>query len=108
MARTVEQIYNSMVEEKQTFSQLSGLMPTYTLSGPTPDNPFRLLLDEINNNSTMGIWRAALLIVAFAIHNFEKLQDAFRAEVDEVAAQSIAGNRQWYAAQILKWQYGFS
>ncbi len=33
--------------------------------------------------------------------------DIFKAEVDEVAAQSIAGNLPWYAQQVKNWQYGF-
>lgn len=108
MARTVEEIYNSMVAEKQTYSQLSGLLPTYSLSGPSVDNPFRKLLDDINNNSSMGIWRGLLLIVAFAIHSFETFQDIFKAEVEQLAAESIAGNAAWYAAQVKLWQYGYA
>lgn len=108
MARTVEEIYNEMVDEKQTFSNLSGLMPSYDLTPPTVDNPFRKLLDSINNNSTMSIWRSVLYLVAYAIYSFEKLQDIFKAEVDQLAKESIAGNTAWYAAQVKKWQFGFS
>lgn len=108
MARTVEVIYNSMVSEKQTFTQLTGLMPTYNLAGPNPDNPFRKLLDEINNNSSVGIWRQAMLLVAFAIHSFEKLQDIFKTDIEQLAKESIAGNVAWYAAQVKLWQFGYS
>lgn len=108
MARSTEEIYNSMVTEKQTYASLSALMPLYDLSGPTPDNPFRKLLDDINNNSKVGVWRGALLMVAFAIYSFEVFQDVFKAEIEQLAKESIAGNLAWYAAQVKKWQYGFA
>jgi len=108
MARSVETIYNSMVSEKQGFAQLSALMPEYNLAPPTPDNPFRKLLDDINNNSKMGIWRGALLLVSFAIHSFEMLQDIFKTEVDALAKQSVSGTMAWYAAQVKLWQFGYA
>ena len=40
MARTIEEIYNAIVEEKQSFAELSNLMPQYNLAPPVPGNPF--------------------------------------------------------------------
>lgn len=105
MARSVEEIFNQMVSEKQSLSALDPYLPEYNL--PT-DNPYQLLLNELSSWSKVSIWRLWIFMVALAHHQFEVLMDYFKAEQDQVAAQSIAGNLPWYRDQALKFQSGHS
>lgn len=108
MARSVEDIFNSMVGEKQSLANLGGLMPLYNLNIPPPDNPFRKMLDEINSGSIVSPWRLFLWLVASAQHTLEVLWDSMVSEMNSIAASAAVGNTAWYAAQVLLWQNGYS
>lgn len=109
MARTEEEIFNEMVAEKQTFADLnSKLTPLYNLAPPTPENPYRNLLDEINSASVVSVWRLLLRIVARAHEIMELMWAETKADMDVIAANSQYGTLPWYAAKIKQWQYGYS
>lgn len=108
MARSIEEIYNNIIAEKQGFAELSNLMPQYNLTPPQAGNPFVLLLTEISTASKVAIWKLWAYLTAAALHTHEVLWDKFKTEVEEVARQSIAGNLAWYAAQVKLWQFGSS
>lgn len=106
MARKIEEIYNDIVAEKQGFAELASLMPQYNLSPPAPGNPFADMLNDVASVSKVAIWKLWIYLVAVAIYTHETLWDKFRAETEEIARQSIAGNLAWYAAQVKLWQFG--
>lgn len=106
MARSIEEIYNSIVAEKQSFAELSSLMPQYNLSPPIPGNPFTAMINEVSTASKVAVWKLWAYITAMALHTHEVLWDKFRTEAEEIAKQSIAGNLAWYAAQVKQWQFG--
>lgn len=108
MARSVETIYNEMVTEKQTAANLSGLMPTYNLSSITPDNPFDELVNEVDSESQVSVWRWWLYIVAYGMFILESLWDAFKTEILQIAAASEFGTQAWYERVAKEWQYGHS
>lgn len=108
MARSVEEIYNSIIAEKQTFTELSGLMPQYNQAPPANDNPFATYIQDVASASRVAMWRLWVYIMATALYTHEVLFDTFKAEAEAIAASSIAGNLAWYADQVKKWQYGFS
>lgn len=101
MARTIEEIYNSMVGEKQTFSSLNGLLPT-----TTPKDAYTNLLSELSSMSKVAIWRLIYFVIAVGHWTMEKLWDYHRQELEALADENISGNPQWYKAEVLKWQYG--
>jgi hypothetical protein len=107
MARKVELIYNEIIAEKQTLNSLNGLLPSYNLTPPA-ENAFVKLLNEIATLSKVGSWRLTAYIVAVTINLFEQLQDIFKAEIETIAAQAIAGTVNWYAAQVLRFQSGYA
>jgi hypothetical protein len=106
MARSIEVIFNEMVAEKQTFSELNGLLPLYDLSAPANDNPFASLLAEVNNRSKVAVWKMWLYLVATGIYIHELLWDNTKEEMTTIAANAVVGNPAWYAAEVKKWQYG--
>jgi uncharacterized membrane protein len=106
MARTIEEIYNAIVAEKQSFAELDNLMPQYNLTPPAVGNPFADMLNEVASVSKVAIWKLWIYLVAVALYTHETLWDKFREETEEIARQSIAGNLAWYAAQVKLWQFG--
>lgn len=98
MARTVQDIYNSIIQEKQTLSSLNGLTPnpeTYTN-----------LLDNLSTSSKVGLWRLTAYIVAVALYTQEVLWDTFKVQLEEIAAQAEAGTIRWYQERCLDFQFG--
>lgn len=98
MARTIEEIYNAMITEKQTFSSLNGL---------TPNANYQSLMTDLSTKSKVAIWRLMIYIVAVGIWIHEQYWLYAKQELEAIAAESIAGNLQWYQKEIKKWQYGF-
>lgn len=94
MARTITEIYDSLITEKQTYSSLVGL------AGEGSDTYAARLMADLNSNSKVAIWRLMLWIVAFSAWTVEKLMDNFRTEMTGIAAQSIAGTDAWLIAQV--------
>lgn len=107
MAQSVEEIYNEMVSEKQNQSALNDLMPQYNLAPPTPTNAFIKFLQDINTNSTTGMWRLWLFIVAVAIKVQQFFFDEHKAEVNNIIANHKPGTLLWYRSQMFLFQSGY-
>lgn len=82
MARSTEQIYNSMLSHKDMIPELAGM---YT-------------------QSRTGFYAKLLWLVAYAHNLLEQLFDLFMIEVDTKLAQKEPGTPSWYV-QILKEVY---
>jgi hypothetical protein len=105
MARSLEEIYNSMITRKQTFASMQGLLPGYNLS---TTNPYRELLDEINSESKVAVWKLDLFIVAHSHYVQEKLWDEAKSEMQEIADNAIVGSTDWNEELIRSYQHGFN
>jgi hypothetical protein len=86
MARTIAQIKQSMVDQKNTESALSGLTST----------------------SQTAIWNLIFFICAVAIKVVEDLYDVLKADVEERKLEIPTGVLKWYAAESLVFQFGDS
>jgi hypothetical protein len=86
MARTVSQIKQSMIDQKNTESGLSGLTST----------------------SSTAIWNLIFYICAVAIKVIEDLYDVLRDDVEERKLEIPTGVLKWYASESLLFQYGDS
>jgi len=92
MARTTQQIFDSMVAEG-----------------------IRLAADQGNdaaiamfaNTSKVAIWRLMFYVMAFAVMSFEKLQDAFSIKADAKLATLMPHKLSWYREKVKSFQYGF-
>ncbi len=93
MARSTQQIYDSMVAEA---------VAKATADGNTK------ALGMLANTSKVAIWRLLFYVCAFSIFVFEGLLDAFQVAVDEKLAQLKPHNLNWYRNKVKAFQYGFT
>lgn len=98
MARPISEIYDQMVAEKETFTELQGLQPAIDTS--------QTLLQNLTSSSRVSIWRLLLWVQAAGIHFHETMFDAHKAEVQDILAQSIPGSLPWYRDVALDYQHG--
>jgi hypothetical protein len=98
MARTIEEIYNALVEEKERLSSLNALQPAIDDS--------QTLLTNLTTSSKVAIWRLLLWVVAFGIWTHEKVFDLHKQEIEARANELITGVPLWYRDQSLVFQYG--
>lgn len=100
MARTVTQIYDALIAEKNSMATLSALQPNIDSS--------QTLLTNLSSPSKVAIWRLWLFLTAVAMWTLEKMWDLFKIEIDNAAAASIAGTSKWYQDQCYKFQIGYT
>jgi len=86
MARSVNEIYDAIVAEKELRIELNGFSST----------------------SKTAVWRLWAYITALAIRIHEVLWDQFKAEVEDIASKAIPGSLQWYADRATEYQHGHS
>lgn len=84
MARTIDQIFDSMTAAKAADARLTAL--------PSP--------------SATAMWRLFFYVVAVATWAHETLWDQFRAEVAAIVARAAPGTPGWWVDQLLAWQEG--
>jgi len=85
MARAIENIYQDLLNKKQTDSRL----------------------DVLDSTSKVAIWRLWLYIVAYACWTLETIFDTHKSEVSEMLAQQKPHTARWYRNKALAFQYGF-
>jgi hypothetical protein len=95
MARNIAQIYNQMITEKETFSNLSNLSPTAQI------NPAQSLLTDLTSTSKVAIWRLIFYVVSVAIWIFE---NTIENEVSSSKSATVA----WWVNVVKAFQYGDS
>lgn len=98
MARTLNTIYDAMAREKSEQIELTALQPDVDTA--------QALLADLTTPSRVARWRFMLWVVAVAIWVHERLWDAFRAEVEALAAGSHIGTLRWYVEKAKAFQYG--
>lgn len=98
MARTIQQIYDSIITAKESSSTLAGLTPT-------PET-YTNFLSQLSSSSKVAIWRLFAYIVAASIYTTEILWDIFKVQLEDIAAQAEAGTVRWYQERTLDFQYG--
>lgn len=100
MARTLQQIYNEMVSEKETMTQLASLQPNIDSA--------QQLLSDLTTGSKVAIWRLLFFAVAVGIWSHEKLFDDLKAWIEVRATEIQTGTLPWYRTKALEFQYGDS
>jgi len=98
MARTIQQIFDSIITEKETFASLDDLVPN-----PETSQTF---LTDLTTASKVAIWRLMFWVVAVAIFAHEKLFDQFKADVETRAKEITPGVTRWYVNESKKFQNG--
>jgi len=98
MARTISEIYNAIISEKQNQTELTALQPAI-------DNS-QTLLEDLTSTSKVEIWRLIFWVTSVAIWSFEKIMDQFKAEVEATADSLIVGTDRWLQLRALEFQLG--
>ena len=98
MARTIQQIYDAIILEKETFSSLDGL-------SPSGDN-YSTLLSNITSSSKVAFWRLFCYIHAVAIYIHEIYFDKHKQEIENIVATVPTGTPAWYKKKVFDFQYG--
>ncbi len=98
MARTILEIYDEMIAEKETMATLSFLQPNID-SGQT-------LLADLTSSSKVAVWRLMFFVMAVGIWSVEKLFDEHKAWINEKETQLLVANLPWYHKKALEFQYG--
>ena len=83
MARTVEQINNSLIAAKEADSNLDGL----------------------TSDSRRSLWRSQLYVVAGAQATFEQLMELEKANVQAIVKVAPAGSPYWIQQKMFEFQY---
>ncbi|MDD2962578.1 MAG: hypothetical protein PHQ65_07790 [Bacteroidales bacterium] len=103
MARTIQEIYDSLNTVKTNMTELNGYV---TESGGTVgDNAKNLLLDA-DSGSKIANWRLWLWVVAVASFVVEGLFDTAKAYIASVVNATRPHTLRWYEQEAKKWQYG--
>lgn len=98
MARTIQEIYDAIIQEKEQQTELSGLLPS--------DESASNLLSDLTSSSKVAIWRLWAWVIAVGIRAHELLFDDFVVEANAIADSAPAGTPRWYQAQLFIFQYG--
>ena len=84
MSRTIKEIYNEAVAERNR----------------------RLELEEFASDSKLSVMNGILWVVAAAIYSFETLLDVFAVDISEAINGRINGTPAYYANALLQYQQG--
>lgn len=98
MARTIGEIYDALITEKQNYAELQQLQPNID------DN--QSLLDDLTSSSKVAIWRLLFFVIAVGIHIHELLFDTHEQEVIDIRNLTPTNTTRWLADQSKKFQYG--
>jgi hypothetical protein len=97
--RTIQEIYDEMIAEKQSLTTLNPLLPS------TGAN-FSNLLAELSAQSKVAIWRLILYICAVAIYAHEAIFQVYLNQIQAAASRAVNGTVRWYREEIFKFQFG--
>ena len=84
MSRTIKEIYNEAVQERNR----------------------RLELTEFASDSKLSVMNGILWTVAAVIYSFETLLDVFAVDISEAINNRINGTPDYYANALLQYQQG--
>lgn len=100
MARTIQEIYDSIITEKENQTELTGLLPS-------SDN-YTNLLNDLTSTSKVAIWRLWAYMMSVAVRVHELVFDLFKEEVEAIAAAAPPGTPAWYQKMMLLFQFGYN
>jgi len=98
MARTISEIYDAIITEKQAMASLTGLQPAV--------DDAQTLLTDLTSTSKVAIWRLWAFLTAVAINIHENIFDLHKAEVEALSETLITGTVRWYQQECLRFQLG--
>ena len=100
MSRSIQEIFDEIIVEKETFSSLDGLEP------PVIPDPSQTFLTELTSSSKVALWQLSFWVQAVAIFIHESLFDVFKSDVETRALEIIPATTRFYVIEALKFQLG--
>ncbi len=97
MARSIPEIYNAIIAEKENQTSLN-------VYGPAGDS-FETFLSDLTSQSKVAIWRLWVFIFSCAQYVHETFWDIKQAEIEEVVSKAAVGNFPWLQDFIFRFQY---
>lgn len=98
MARTIKQIYDAIIAEKEQQTELNALIPN-------PDTA-QTFLNDLTSSSKVAVWRLYMWTFAVAIWAHEVIFDEHKEEIEALSETLVTGTLLWYQQQALNFQYG--
>lgn len=98
MARTIQQIYDALILEKQNQTELNALTPI--------NDSAQTLLSQLTSQSRVAVWRVFFWTVATGIWTLEKILDVETAALEARARAIIPATLRWYRDRALEFQDG--
>lgn len=96
--RTIKEIYDAIITEKNNQAELSGLQPEI--------DDAQTLLNDLNTNSKVANWRLFYWVMAFAIWVHETIVFTKKTEIATLLANKEYGTTPWYQDKAYEFQYG--
>lgn len=97
-ARTIDQIFQELLTEKNTFVSLTGLTSS--------EVDLTTLLSALDSDSKVATWRLLQYVQSVGLWSHEQLMQIFFNDVEAEKETASVGNMLWYIEQCLKFQYG--
>lgn len=98
MARSVDEIYDSIIAEKNTMANLNVYEPNI--------DDAQTLLTDLKSTSKVARWRLVFWCVAVAAHYVEVLFDLLVIALEAIAAKARYGTLPWYVTIAKEFQLG--
>jgi len=102
MARTIEEIYDSLNQAKGNMVELG----VYVNGDANSIDTAKQLVNDVRTASKVAVWRLWLWIMAVGSWVVENLQDAHEEKINSIIANDKPHTLNWYAAESKKFQYG--
>lgn len=98
--RSVADWYNIIISEKENQAVLA------TTLEPSGSENAAILINELNSNSKVAIWRLFAYIIAAVMYLFEGIYLSFQSEINSILATSTVGLELWWFEVVKAYQDG--
>ena len=106
MSRSISEIFDAIILEKETFASLDNLIPDADKPPNFQADSAQTFLADLTTPSKVSIWRLMFWVHAVAIFAHEKLFDIFKADVEKRALEIIPATTRFYVIESKKFQLG--
>jgi len=106
MAKTVQENYNDLVEEKELQTTISAELGQELYTYPDAITRMRALLDELNSKSAVAIWRLWCFVIASKLTIQQRMFDQTKVEIQAIVEKGATINNAWLVDIAYDFQYG--
>jgi len=104
MARSISQIYESIITEKNTMATLKDKL--LNEDGSSAISTEQDLLTRLTTTSKVAIWKLIFYVISVVMYLQETLWDTFKTNVETIIASAFVGTLAWWETKAKAFQYG--